>query len=1155
MLGWQGQNSFSDSTEWRDHDRKADSMDTSTQPCCNSSAHNLCVRFSHLPASLILLLVVTWPSLAGAASLSLGYFGRGVVSGTEPFNVTGTCFAPGDDCGDEDARVRSLDLIQYAWSITANDTGSGPDALHAVVLEQTLFPGPGADIEFNRIPTICLAPPQGKGGDNPPSVITANDDGSITLLCNLGRVTDGEQVSFSVPVRPLSTSMNGSTFTTEQKVYGVNQAGDRVVDDVVFTDDTVYEISAAPAFDLLGNERPIYRSYVGQNDLGEGAGREPGYVLYWTADVAADRDRLGKGIETLADGFSFSPGLRFTKRDGVTPYDVPYKIIECAPNSSAWGNSVFGAENLRSGYPLETKVVDSGTCDITGDHRSGYTLTVTGADTAGTRFPTERVNGGSLAAGPYFVASYRLRVWVPLSAIDAEDDVLGNTNGRITISSCLSDFDPLSQSGVSNYGDAHEPGYNGEAMPNGDRSNNCTGPYSLIISTNGYTNTRIVSSVKDNGDLKYSPLVQAFNTGDAMVEPDQAFASYNYVSNNGSEPFENFSTCTVFDKSILRLVDRSRVGATAGTYAFVAERASGGFDASEWRVEYAAIAVSGDDPLDGNGDGQADFNAEHGRYEGDWSEHRALRCDDPVATWVSDPETIGVDNVNAVRVVAIDPAQTSLDSGQSVRKIVPLEVRDAFLGGPYAGEQIPVGTVGAMFSRYRADGYHSNWRNVNYKPSPENTSSDGDRITVTRMRVDLAKSTLVPAASSGVTGSLLAGENAIWQLAPVATSQVGDGNTAINLSVVDTLPARLRYNDSCTTQQDGGVKPDRIEYNTPNVGQTRLTWQLGDVSSLDAPEPIVYCTYTDPLAPGDTVVSNQAYVVADNTLPSQTVEQRLILGQIGNVQAKASASTPFADPGAEQQYQLSWYNFSPSVRVDPPVMINVLPYNGDASGAASRAPGSAFAGTIGLTGEPRLTFSDGSTPGDDEGGIGQLYYSADNPDTINHNPDENTSNWCRFDGVGFVDPSLGRACPSDWRSVAAIKHVGEYTMEIDGHPRQGLVLSYGLRPEGSHAGDRYTNTFGMDSTSLPGNQYVRAQSDTVTIASYSIGDFVFVDHNLNGKYDPASDRPAPDGITVNLYRDGEADPLRSAQTRDGVFLFDSLGQGDYVLRIPASMFA
>ncbi|MCB1756367.1 MAG: hypothetical protein KDJ38_12640, partial [Gammaproteobacteria bacterium] len=1110
--------------------------------------------FSDFFKTLFPIVVFSGLLVSGAAyagSLSIGPFNQGVYSGTGPFNVTGTCTDPGDDCGADDTRVRTADLIQYSWSIAAADIAPGDADFESVVLEQTITPGTGADIKFEEIPTICLAPPQGSGGTDPLSSITENPDGSQTLLCNLGKMGNGEQLSFSVPVRPLATSVNGATFTSSQFVYALDADGNKVVQNVVYSDNNVYEISAAPAFDLIGNRRAIYRDHVASYDLGTGNGPEQGYVFYWTAHIAADQERAGKGVEALSNEFSFNPGLRFTKSDGVTPFNPAYKIVECVPNNSTWGNAVFGKETYNSNYPLESKVVDSGTCAYSGDHTTGYTMTVSGADTTGSRYPRETINGSSLLAGPYFVASYRLRVWIPFSAIDAEDGIPDNNVGAVKITSCLSDFDPNSQSGISNYAGATEPGYNGTAMPDGGASNNCTGPVDAKISVGGSFNHRLVSTADDKSGFSYKPLLDTYHTGTAIAEPGMAFVHWSRTYNNGSVDFNNATQCVIFDNTVTKLTDRGNTGATPGKYAYIADYTGGGFDHTQWKVQYGTAPLSGDDPLDGDADSSADFNPVSGRYEGNWSAQKAMRCDNPAITnWNDDPNVIGLDNINIVRLLAIDPDTTQLAPGQYLWAYVPLEMRDSFNGGPHDGTPIPVGTVAAAISTFKSDEFYSGWRSINYQPSPENSSTDGDRVTLTRANVNVAKSTLEPASPAGTPSSTLAGNNVIWQLDPTVSSQLPEGTTAINMSVTDILPSRLSYNASCTTQQPGGRAPTLVEYNTPNPGETRLTWSLGDLTSTDSISSIVFCTSTDPLSPGGTVVINQATANADNAVQSEPVYQSVALGQAGNIQATVSVDVPLDDPDDEQQYTLGWYNFSTAGTVQAPTVINVLPYNGDNAGLSSRNPASSFSGSLSLTGEPLVTFSDGSVPADGEPVLGVLYYSADTPSTIDHNPDNNASNWCEFDGTGFV----GHACPASWNEVTAIKHVSNYEMQLDGNPRQGFLMSYALQANGNTNGDIYTNVFGVDSASLPAEQFITAKSSSVIVASYSIGDLVFVDMNANGVYDSSSDLPAPDGVKLELYRTVDDSLVGSTTTSNGRFLFDRLSEGDYYLKIPASLF-
>ena len=1105
---------------------------------------------------LAAFLVLSFASLpAMANSLSFGPFNQGVYSGSTPFNTTGTCTDPGDDCADNDLRVRSADLISYAWSVAASGIPAGSPDFESVILEQTITPGPNADIIFNEIPTACLAPPFGSGGTNPSSSITQNPDGSTTLLCNMGSMGNGDQSSFTVPVRPLASSYDGSTFTTSQLVYALDAAGSKIVFDTPYADPNSYSISAAPAWDLIGNNRPVYKAGVTSNDVGTGRGVEQGFYLYTTVALGADADRAGKGMSQLTNSFAFDSIMTATASDGVTPYPLEYKIVQCIPNPSGWGNSVWGNEAIVPSAPLEEHVVDSGTCNITGSATAGWQMTVNNADTTGSRYPTQRVNNSSLAAGPYFAMSHRVMIFVPFSEIEREDST--NLSGAINVSQCFDNFDPNDTVGISNYGGLFEPGANGTAMPSGAASNNCSGPVTLEIKAQGTFNQRVGSTANNGGGIVYSPLVSTYHAGDGRIEPGIGFPHYSYVGNTGNVDLHNAQVCVAFDNTTQKLTDRSAVGASAGTYAYPV--GFGGAVSSDWIVEYANAPITNDDPLDADGDGVADFNAVSGRYEGDWSELSAQsnNCDDASLSWNADPTVVGLDNVNLVRVRAINPA-TVLGAGQNIRLITPVEARDIFNGGPYAGTPLPVGVVMPGYGSYRTDEIYPTWLAQGYLPSPENSSARGDRMTFTRVTIDVAKSTVSPAAPAGTATSTLAGNSVVWELQPVISSTLAAGTNAVNAVVTDVLPSELTYDQTCTLGATGGTPPTSVLYNTPSAGQTTLSWSLGSPSSQVTPDPIIFCTQTDATAPAGTSVANAAYIDADNALISNTAFQSITLGQAGSLQSAATVDVPSDLKNDTQVHTLKWYNFSNAGTVAPPTVVNVLPHAGDGTSASDRAPASVFSGTLALLGEPTVTFADGSLPagGDPFADIGTLYYTNDPSAGIQHDPDTNTSNWCEYDGTNFINPSVtGGACATAFSDVTGIKHVSNYSLQANGDPRQGLIMTYTVQANGNSASDRYVNIFGVDSTSLPPAQFVKSKRSIVTIVSYSIGDWIFVDMNGNGIYDPAVDLPAPDGITVEL-RDFNTNALvDSTTTVNGAYLFAGLDEGDYYVQIPANLFA
>jgi len=139
------------------------------------------------------------------------------------------------------------------------------------------------------------------------------------------------------------------------------------------------------------------------------------------------------------------------------------------------------------------------------------------------------------------------------------------------------------------------------------------------------------------------------------------------------------------------------------------------------------------------------------------------------------------------------------------------------------------------------------------------------------------------------------------------------------------------------------------------------------------------------------------------------------MGQVGSMQAVAQVDVPNDLPNDTQQHTLKWFNFSAAVDIATPVMINVLPHVGDGASLSARAPSSTYNGALSLTAAPVVTFSDGSLPNttDPFQAVGTIYYSADTASSINHNPDQNTSDWCSLNGVTFTRaPGSGNDIPA-----------------------------------------------------------------------------------------------------------------------------------------------
>ena len=1109
--------------------------------------------------------------LTPVATLNVGFFGPGIIDGSGPYDTDpAVCPTPtsggidGVDCGPNNNVVQTQDTVSYFYSVTANNYAPGAANPQDVILEQTLFPSGGAVVAFDGIPLACVAPPNGTGGTTPPSSIVTNPDGSITLTCNLGELTEGAAALFEVPVFIDGASPNGSSYTTTTNVYsndvnGVPNAQPAVLAPVA---DPV-EISAAPAYNLEKNS--FHNSDIANRDVGFGV--EPGYISYFTFGISAEE---AVGIEALADPVTFTDSFSATGIDGITPYGAEFHILQCIPNPSGWGETVWGEPTIRTDRPDSEHIQGtSGNCAFDrvdpADPTSDYDFTLTGIDyTSG--YPTRTVGGSDLSAGPFYVAYYRVQFFVPFRTIDEENGDPNDDVGTVMFTNQLNDFDPNGISGVSNYGDGFEPGYNGEPTFDDDgnpvRSDNIIGPatYELRVTGSWAKYLRAGDNVRSGASAPYLPAQTSSHSGNAEVEPGTVMQSYIPFTNRSTIALNNPMICDVFDNSTMVLTANANAG-TLTPYAFVGTSAT---TPSLWTVEYGSFDLSTDNPL-------GPYNATSGRYDGNWSAQAAARCDQTPANggWDTDPNNLpgGIDSVNAARLRLTDPS-VGMPPGALARFVVPMTPRNEFFGGPNDGQEIPVGTVLANFGGVRSDEWQPDWTARNYAPAPENGSGDGDRATLTRTQIRLQKRTILPDTDVGENGSVLAGGQIVWELLPAVQSDRGAaGDPAVNLVLEDFLPASVTYEPACTASY-GGVLPSLIEYNTPGPGETKLTWNLGTVAPGTVLGPIYACTTSDALLPTGSAIVNYAVLDADNTvtnLATRSDDHLITAQQTGAAQVVKSVDLTLDPINDSQNWTLGFGNFSPSLPLLAPTIIDVFPHNDDGlSSLAPRDPASEFSGTNTLVGPPTVYwFGDATGTPVDDPSIGNTYYSATDPTIINHDPVVNAADgvttWCSWDGTAFAffDGDAAGACPSTFADVTALKFISDEPLTRAGTDNQGIYLDYQMQAADNEPGDVYTNRFGFRSESLPPGQSLFSNNVTVRVASFSIGDLIFSDANGNGFFD-AGDVVAPDGVTV-ILRDATDDSIvditDTAVLGDGKYLFTKLGSGDYYVEIPSSQFA
>ena len=1159
------------------------------------------------------LVYPVWSLDLALAADAEGLNGTAIRTGTGPFDANDS--EPGNDSGMANDRVRSADIVSFNWSLTADSEESLGDSFTDVVFEQTIEMEPGAVVNFANRPAVCdpvkstiVAQPSGstiQAGTTPPAGTT-----SVTLSCYLGAMgEDKASYLFPTSVQPMATSENGSTFTTTSRAYAVDPTGTATAQPSAGVDSPPIEITAAPRYDVEKINGDAAGGYYGNQTIN--GVQTYGMYSYYTVQISTDRT---VGVEafqqpiTMQESFWAVRSVEGPNGEEVgTPItDLKWYITNCMPSPAPRsGQTDAGLVYGKIGAPgsvatAANSVRDSGTCTIgnrTADDTGSYTLSMNGIDTSGLSYPTQTVAGASLAAGPYYVASYRVQVFIPMSELDRTQGAPDDGVGEFSIFNRVGDFDPVGTSGASNFGSGVEPGYceSGEPadratkcddMEDETRSNNVVGPHTKRIAPGSWAKYFIDATT--GWSTGYGWINGGGNhDGAALVQPGQAFTSMQNLSNTATD-WSSAQMCDVFDNTVLKLVPLNKDISSSNPYPddlySAVLRTQPGIAApspadqiarqGEWITKYGHVDLSGDDPNSGV------FDTETNRWEGDWSKQRAAAsgantiCGSDAITWYDSPTEVpgGIDAVNVVWT------QTASDyvfkAGYQETWRLAFEQRDSYHGGPHDGGAIPAGTVAANYGSVKTSGWLQGWNrqgndtagSPGYIPGAgttaplpaaerwpgENGATSGDRWTVVRAQMNLKKRTIAgeiggDAASGvadfGITGSAVAGKPVIWEITSTLTAIASPAAPVNNVVITDTLPEYVIYDEAGTAAlatAGGFPMPTSV---TPNSdGTTTLVWNLGTRTPNQDLPVLKVATTTDTLAPNNTFVVNKAAITADGIVPvsAHRDDHTVKLEQAGGLQLKKSVDKTLDLQNDTQEYTLQLKNFGDTLPILAPTVIDVLPYNGDATNDwnVNRSPASEFTGQNRLQAAPEAFEFDGETPL-----AGTFYYTTADPATVPQNLNADT------------DPSIWSTTFT--ANATAFKFVAANPLSVATNPsKSGLTIKFTTDQTANSAGDFYSNRFTAFSNTLKnGQNYQLLTSNLVSVrvVGFTVGDLVWFDTDGDGKFTEGTDRPVS-GIKVEVYDETDTKVGEATTDADGRWSVSKLPRGKYYAVIPASEF-
>lgn len=1148
------------------------------------------------------LVYPTWQLDAELADDPNGLGGSSILTGTPPFDADDS--EPGQDSGTANARVRSADIVTFNWSLTAvSEDASLGDTFADAIFEQTISLDDGAVANFASLPAVCeagsqiVANPSGAviaAASTPPAGTT-----SVTLTCVLGEMGVAPAPSallLATQVQPSASSPNGSTFETTSRFYAVDGNGAataRPADDV---EAPPIEITGAPRYDIEKIPGVVTSgSRIIDGELVYGR------LMNYTIQISTDRLI---GVEAFDQPITVEDTL-FAVRTVEGPNgepvgsritDLDWTIDLCTPtpldaDGVDYNRSVLGRIGIHETATAQNSVRDSGTCSVIPNpgNAGSPTLTFNGIDASGLSYPTQTVEGQPLTAGPYYVASYLVQAFIPNSELDRMQGAPDDGTGEMAIFNRVAGFDPDGITGASNFGSGTEPGYceTGDAtdpaancalMPDGTRSNNVTGPTTIRVNAGSFGKYLLDLYQPYSINNRLLPGSVADHDGAAQVQPGQAFTS-RAVLVNGGTPMASAQMCDVFDNTMVRLVPLAEavppsqgVSYPEGVYSVMLRGPSGtSVPPSEqqarqgdWNYLYGHIDLSSDDPNTGV------YDATTNRFEGVWTQQRAATngagtvCGSDAITWSETPQ----EDTNVVW------ARTAPDYvvpvGDSERWLLAFEQRDTYFGGPHAGEVIPAGTVFANYGAVRTSTLAPNWSSASYIPGAggteplpagqeshpgENGSIQGDRWTVVRAQMALQKRTVAAEvdgqastgiADFGVTGAAVAGRPVVWEIVPTLTAASDDPAPVTNVVVTDTLPAYVPYNAAGTAElaEAGGFPVPTTVTENPD-GTTTLVWSLGTRTPNEDLPVLRVATYADPLSPPNTTAVNSATITADGTVPNpvHSDEHTIRIEQSGEVQLRKSVDRTLDVQNDVQQYRLEVKNFSETLQIQAPTVIEVLPYNGDGTNPANvtRTPESDYEGSNWLNAAPVATEFDGTTPL-----AGTFFYTTVPGAEVPQRQQDDT------------DPSIWSTTFTP--EATAFKFVADGPLATTADPSaSGIRITFQTDQADNGPGDLYTDRFTAHTPTLDaGNQLLASNTVSVRVVGFSLGDLIWFDLDSDGVYTAGADRPAPAGVTVEV-REASGNLVATTTTlggtQEGRWVVNDLPEGDYYVTIPAAEFA
>lgn len=785
------------------------------------------MRLSRMPIrALVLVLAIALGSSLPHFSVLISHAAAGTLSsitqtvvndGTAPFDAGA---GAGLDAGASNGIIRTRDSFDVDWNYVVASAG---------------------DVTFTETLSSAMWDSSSAGACSQGASAISADKKTIT--CTLTNLAIG---SGSYRVRAIAdgAAANGSSIT------GVVSGGSTQSTSLSIT------VSATPKMNIGSMDLfPVVSNGPGVNSSISGYNFDVPVAMWADVNGAFNGTSGLRGLEALASPITFQ----------AEPSSAQAVLVSCSAGAAGGTRPSFPDPSGGNGTTVLNAARNSGSWSCT---QSGVgapvAVTVTGADSSLNSYPTKSANNSAITTNRAYFADGFVRLWIPKTATTA--------NATTTFSTRVTQFDPVSASGASNYLTGYSP--------------NQPDPGTCVTGSYANCSSIIVNRVPQ------------------AVRPDVRIEDANMGALPGSSvAWDGLGQVTANTKYYASLVSSVPVANDTMTNVTMCMK---------W--DPAQSQIDGSKPILSAANGLSATIEYGSTVYSMLSSYQAADCGRPGTgtNWHSSISAAGgAAAITAVRITF----NGVLTSGMTMSADIPQISSAGLSAGAY------IGYFGSLSSVETAE------LGSTYNPAT-GAGVSGSRVTYLEARTgvsvawDTSTSSVPAVREVTVTPSLLAGQTArdttVVVTLPSACFEYVPGSASISPSAI--VPANLG--------------PDGIACTSDDISGTRLEFAFGDISAN--PSPITLRTNILPAIPlpsNQTVGASIASPSDPVSSSAHTSSATLSVAAVAGFSIAKTADTGRVSNGVPFNYSINWRNGSASQSGGVKI-VDVLPFAGDTRGSS-----------------------------------------------------------------------------------------------------------------------------------------------------------------------------------------------------------------------------